>query len=372
MTKVNPFRYTSPVGPEDVIDREAEASQLTDRAIEGNNSRVVAPRRYGKTSLLSKVRSGLEGEGWASVYVDFFGVLTLADVAERIEQAYTRQLRGPLRTWFAGLRRVLPGLRVGGGVVPAAIDVNLANLEVALRERLAVPERIHARDGTRVLVVFDEFSEVLASDTNADATIRSVIQHQAEAASYIFAGSAVAMMNQLFADRRRAFYGQAGPVDLPPLPPDALAAYIARSFSETSKDPGEALDLLIGTAEGHPQRAMLLAHALWALTPPGGTADNTAFAQAFDDAVAEAGGELRAIWTGLGSGQRRALALIAQQAGPLYSTRQNVGGSRGGALRSSVEALIGSGEVVWDATKPTKHRVVDPLLAGWIRAGLPN
>lgn len=52
---VNPFRYTAPVDVEDLIDREAEARALAERAAEGNNSRLVATRRYGKTSLLRKV-----------------------------------------------------------------------------------------------------------------------------------------------------------------------------------------------------------------------------------------------------------------------------------------------------------------------------
>ena len=49
---INPFRYSGPVAADDLIDRDAEAAQLLATAWEGNNSRVVAPRRFGKTSLL--------------------------------------------------------------------------------------------------------------------------------------------------------------------------------------------------------------------------------------------------------------------------------------------------------------------------------
>jgi AAA+ ATPase superfamily predicted ATPase len=72
---MNPFRYSSPVGGEDLIDRDREAEELLAGAAEGNNSRLVAPRRYGKTSLLRRVLADGDRAGWLGVYVDFFGVV---------------------------------------------------------------------------------------------------------------------------------------------------------------------------------------------------------------------------------------------------------------------------------------------------------
>lgn len=48
------------------------------------------------------------------------------------------------------------------------------------------------------MVVFDEFQGVLSAQANADEVIRSEIQHHDDAASYIFAGSEVGMMDTLF------------------------------------------------------------------------------------------------------------------------------------------------------------------------------
>jgi uncharacterized protein len=84
----NPFRYSEPLPADELLDRDEEAAQLLSRAVSGNNSRLVAPRRYGKTSLLARVGEEARAEkGWAAVYVDFFGVLTLDDIAQRIERA---------------------------------------------------------------------------------------------------------------------------------------------------------------------------------------------------------------------------------------------------------------------------------------------
>ena len=370
---INPFRYSGPVGPADLIDRDDEAARLSAAAWEGNNSRVVAPRRFGKTSLLRRVMAEIRHEGWEAVYVDFFGVVTLADVAERIERAYSEALQGPAARWFDGVRRVLrPSVRAGSPGVPVSAEVHLEPAMSSLLDRLALPRKVFERWDRRVLVVFDEFQGVLTAQANADAVIRSEIQHHGDAASYIFAGSQVGMMETLFSDRRRAFYAQARPVELPPLPPVETAEYIARRFAETGRDVGDAVGPLLDVAAGHPQRTMLLAHALWDTTPEGGRADPALVGAAVDRATADLVGEFSVIWSGLPVGQRRVLALLAEGVDRPYSRSSSVGGSKGSAVRSSLEALTEHGEIVKDASRHSGYRVVDPLLAAWVRDGRPS
>jgi hypothetical protein len=360
---MNPFRYTEPVPPSELIDRDAEAALLVATAIEGNNSRLAAPRRYGKTSLLQRAARDLPKD-WVSVYVDFFGVLTVDDVAERIERAYATQLSGRLATWFTSLRRQLrPTVRLGGGPVPGGVELELAPPAAPLVDRLALPRRLHERHGRRVFVLFDEFQDVLAANDRIDAVIRSEIQHHGEAASYAFAGSHVGMMSSLFGDRRRAFYGQARPIDLAPLDDIELGEFIAERFDRTGKAVGTALGPMLALVLGHPQRSMLAAHALWEATPEGGTADEETWGAAHERIIADTRDELRAIWTGLPTGQRRVLASLANGE-PLYGSRRLNGGSRGGGTKAALGALIERGEVA-----ASDHRIVDPLLADWVRSG---
>lgn len=373
---MNPFRYSEPVPPEELIDRNDEAREIVTKAYSGTNTRLIAPRRYGKTSLLRRALHDAQNEGWAAVYVDFFGVLTLADVAARIERAYADALEGPLRSWFRGVqRRLRPTLRLSSGEpVPAAgLEVSLDPQEEApLLERLALPRDLHERTGVRALVVFDEFQDVLVAKDRADALIRSEIQHHGDSASYVFAGSQLGMMRALFADRRRAMYGQSWPIELAPLDPVDVSDFVADRFARTNRDPGDALGPLLDAARGHPQRTMLLAHALWDEVEPGATATEEDWAAAFDRAMTVARDELRAIWTALGTGQRRVLTTIAENSEGLYAGGRRHGGSRGGAVKSAVAALTDQGEIAPDAGAATGHRVVDPMLRYWIAAGLPG
>jgi hypothetical protein len=368
---MNPFRYSEPVPIEELIDRDLEAQDLLRRADESNNSRMIAPRRFGKTSLMRRVINEADLQGWATVYVDFFGVLTLADISQRIERAYADQLQGGLATWFAGARRMLrPTLRAGGGPIPGSIEVSLdVQAESPLLERLDLPRRMFERHGTRVLVVFDEFQDVLAATDRADAVIRSAIQHHGDAASYIFAGSHAGMMRELFGNPRRAFYGQAAPVELPPLPPEEVAAYVATRFQRTNRDIGTALEPLLSASQGHPQRTMLLAHALWELTPAGTSASEAIWPDAYEHTMHHVRDELRMTWTTLPVGHRRTLTGIAENVSTPYAATRRHGGSRGGAVDSAIRALEDRGEIVRDSSTPSGYRLVDPLLAAWIADG---
>src|SRR5579875_1415918 len=272
-----------------------------------------------------------------------------------------------------------PGLPGRGGCcappsAPAAVRCRRASRwpstrRPSRRSLTALPRRLHERGGTRTLVVFDEFQDVLAAKDRLDAVIRSEIQHHGDAASYVFAGSHVGMMRELFADRRRAFYGQAAPVELPPLSPEDVAEYVAGRFEQNGRDVGEALDPLLELGAGHPQRTMLLAHALFEHTPPDHAATNETWQAAYEDAMHQVRDELRAIWSALPTSQRRVLTAVAENADPLYATGRSHGGSRGGAVRGAIRMLEDRGEIAAERGARTGYRLTDPLLAAWIREG---
>jgi hypothetical protein len=219
-------------------------------------------------------------------------------------------------------------------------------------------------------VVFDEFQDVLRAREQIDAVIRSVIQHHGDAASYVFSGSHPGMMRALFADRRRAFHGQASLVALDTLAADDLAAYLSERFETGERDPGEALEPLLSLAAGHPQRAMMLAHHLWAQTDGGKRADTDTWSRTLSAVGGELQGEFEATWGRLTAREQRLVTAIADNRASLFSreTRAAYGIAKTGSYRGAIEALRDSGEIV-EAATPTKWRLVDPLFSLWVRSG---
>jgi uncharacterized protein len=367
-TELSPFVYERPLEPEEIIDRDSEATRLVAHGVAGRVVRLVAPRRYGKTTLLYRVlHDGEAREGLVPVFVDFDGVVSAADVAARLERAYAHQLREPLRRRVADFFMASGlGLSLGALGVSASLRVRPAeSVTPHIEALLDAPARAGAETGRRVLTVFDEFQEILALG-RLDGVMRSRIQHQGGQVAYIFSGSEPGMMRRLFEDRARPLYGQAVPERLDRLDDADLGAYIEDRFRLTGSTAADILPSLLAVADGHPQRAMLLAHELWAHTPARGTADPAVWAAALAKVDRDTDREFRERWRLLGPNQRRALRATVESGGAPYGTQTlaAVDLAKGGAAERAIEALIDLGEL--ERTDRGRYRVIDPLFVRWL------
>ncbi len=362
---LNPFRFSGPLPPEEMIDRDPEADDLLALAQGGHSFRLVGPRRYGKTTLLRRVLESAEQQGMATVLVDLQDVLSIAEIVVRLERGYQR-LKGPVRRHVENLFRSWNiGLSLGGGGFTATLQRNPnVDAESVLLRLLELPVALFDRDGTPSLVAFDEIQDVLAV-TGADGKIRSVIQHQTHAATYAFAGSAPGVMQQLFADPKRPLLDQAVPRNLAPLPLDAVGDYVSSRFQQSGRDAGSALAPLLEFTRGHPQRSMMLAHYLWARTPRGAAADEGAWVSALDQAAIDAGPLMRAIWRALTANERRVARALAVVSTPLYSEdTASVVGIKRSSIGKALESLVDNADVIHDHAKP---RLTDPMFERWLQ-----
>ena len=187
----NPFVYSRPLSPEDIIDREEETHELLKNALGGHYVRLYAPRKYGKTSLLRKaLLDGERQEGLVPVLVDFYGIVSLADVVVRIERAYSRELKGAVRGRVEEfLQRTGLGLSLGAFGISAKLQLEPRTDPLpALHALLDLPLRLEESGGFRAFIALDEFQDV-AKVQSLDAILRSRIQFHGDVASYVFAGS---------------------------------------------------------------------------------------------------------------------------------------------------------------------------------------
>src|SRR5947208_1259664 len=294
----NPFIYSHPVAPEDLIDRDDEVERLLAAAVGGHFVRLYAPRKYGKTSLLRRVlRDAERQEGMVPILVDLYGVLSLADVTVRFERAYARQLKGKMRARIEEfLQSTGLGLSLGAFGVSARLQLDPRSDPLpALHALLDLPLRLEESGSFRALIVLDEFQDV-TKVKEMDAVLRSHIQFQGEVASFVFAGSEPGMMRELFERQERPLYGQAVPMRLERLADADIAAYVGARFRESGRSAGEAVNPLLASAKGHPQRAMLLAYRLWEQVDTHAPGTLRDWMRAHEAALAELQPEFDAHW----------------------------------------------------------------------------
>jgi hypothetical protein len=366
ITDVNPFIYSHPIAPDDIIDRDEETTRLLTAAVGGHYVRLYAPRKYGKTSLLRRVlRDAEREEGMIPILVDLYGVLSVADVAIRFERAYARQLKGKTRSRVEEfLQSTGLGLSLGALGVSARIQLNPRTDPLpALHALLDLPLRLDDSGGFRALIVLDEFQDI-TKVKEMDAVLRSHIQFQGEVASFVFAGSEPGLMRELFEDKERPLYGQAVPMRLERLDDADIAGYIGDRFRETGRSVGEALNPLVAAAQGHPQRAMLLAHRLWEEVGPNGTATLADWGRAQAAAHAELQPEFDANWRRLSTNAQKALrAVIAGEGSPFQRTVLEQLDLPKSTARASLSSLLANATV---EQRGDEYVVVDPLFAAWI------
>jgi hypothetical protein len=254
------------------------------------------------------------------------------------------------------------GPRVSIGPRPPAPDAPTA--EAVLHELLDLPKALWERDATPTLVVLDEFQDLLVARRDLDGLLRSHIQYHGDAAAYVYAGSEPSMMRELFDTRERPLFGQADPLHLGPLPvTDALDELAAR-FEGEGLTGGPALAELVTLAAGHPQRTMLLAYLLAERLQDGAEPTPATAAEVVEQALERTAPAHQALWGQLGRSERVALAAAADGIGPSSRSLAAEHGVARRTLATAAGRLTDQGHL---ERAGRGVRVVDPLLAEWLR-----
>jgi hypothetical protein len=362
-----PFPFEGPVPPELLIDREHELTLLARRAGDRVSVRLVAPRRYGKTSVLIAHAGRLRQASWRTAHVDFSRVADLTDVARRLAAAYAHLDSPWVRSHLSGLLARLgvslsaTGPAVSVGPRPISPDSDAA--ESVVYRLLDLPLALWQADRLPTLVVFDEFQDLLVARKDLDGLLRSRIQYHGDAATYVYAGSEPSMMRELFDTRERPLFGQADPLSLDPLPLDETLSDLGARFAGEGLDPGEALGELTVFAAGHPQRTMLLAYLLVDRLAAGAGTPRAAD-DVIADALARTAPAHQALWQGLGRSERVVLAAVADGIAPTSRALASEHKLGRHTLDAAASRLQDQGHLI---RRPRDSRLVDPLLAEWLR-----
>src|SRR5690242_5484382 len=107
----NPFRYGQIATREFFTDRAAETEHLVAEALAGQNTVIISPRRYGKTSVALYARERLQTANVLVAYADLFRATSKQRLIDELGTAIYRGLASPLdraRIAAVDVFRVLP------------------------------------------------------------------------------------------------------------------------------------------------------------------------------------------------------------------------------------------------------------------------
>ena len=377
----NPFEFGRELTPGELVDREEELTALARIAANRGKCFLIGPRRYGKTSILAALESRLARRGITVLRCDAEAYESLALLAQALLAAAARSLSGPAATAGARVKRFFGALRpeLTYDVSTHKLTVSLAGAERApeatvpvLTEVLDGIERLAADRGKPVLVVLDEFQQVIKEGgESAERRIRAAIQRHRHV-GYIFAGSQTRLLADLTSDPERPFWKLGERRFLGPIPRADFRTFLARGFTRYGfRTTPEGIERILDAAEDVPYNVQRLASVCWERMRT--RADRRLTIEAVDEALREVvrndNPAYTRLWTNLTQAQKKALkAVIAERGRELLARavadRYGIATS---TMQRALQALDTLGVVRQDeADGGARYRLEDPFLAAWL------
>jgi hypothetical protein len=265
----NPFKYGTVVSGEDFADRDKELRELTTRLKDTVRIFLVAPRRYGKTSLINNALGMLAKKGMLTAYVDLYWATSSREFMEIYVSSVIRGSRSIARRAARFVRDFLPRLRPRLGFDPSgnpelSLDISGKPPAEAAEEVFDLPEQIARAQGKPFVVALDEFQEIIKLDGEAlERQIRAAIQHHKNV-SYLFAGSKSHMLIDMVSDQSRPFYQMGTLMSLDKIPEEEFRSFIEAKFVKSGRTISPAaLDRVFSDSENVPHYVQLLSFYLW-------------------------------------------------------------------------------------------------------------
>ena len=372
----NPFRFGPLALDEAFTDREDELRELRADIRNGQDVVVLAPRRYGKSSLIWRVAQQLVRERVLVAQVDLMRAPTRERLAELLAKAIHDEVATPLLRArerlkvFASLR-VVPVATVSPDTGALSFHFSgrhaAPDLDATLEGLLALPARLAAERRRRVALVLDEFQEIIAIDPGLMRLMRSVFQEQPEVA-HVYLGSKRHMMARIFDDENEPFWRSAKQLHLGPIAPGEFAAYAARRFRETGKALGHAAAegaLLI--TGGHPYATQELLYFLWEATAPRATAGEAELDRALEATLRSEHTHFSLLWERSAAAQRLVLQALADEGPgrPLSGDYQRRHGLPSTAtVQTALTALVRAEHVRREGRGT--YAIAEPFLTQWL------
>ncbi len=194
-------------------NRTSETKKLIGNIDSGKHTFLLAPRRYGKSSLCENVFSQIAC-AWAKV--DFYIAVTEKDVERILIHGVTELIEksiGSVEKLSHVLKKYTKRLqaKLTVGTEPVKLELSLAgnNNSVAenIAEALLILEQLLKEKKKQAVLLLDEFQEI--SNMEHGRGIEGAIRHVAQETQYlsiIFCGSNPHLLRTMFEDERRPLY----------------------------------------------------------------------------------------------------------------------------------------------------------------------
>ncbi len=358
----NPFEYRLLAKGKNFIDREEEIETIQSAAKSGQNITIYSPRRYGKSSLILESFERMD-QDQITVYIDFNKINGVSELADELVSRTTESSYSSMEKGFSFVKDTLLSLRPtftptkGGGL---SISMKLVEKEEDLESALKFPQKVAEKKNTKIIIAMDEFQRIQTLDGDTlERLFRSIIQEQ-DRVTYIFSGSQVGMLKEMFESGNRPFFKSTKVMELDKIPKKDFKNYIIETFKKTDMDVNKTLiDDILDLTGGHPMRTKELLFELWNRKR---SDDSIEDLDSLLDVLIENDVYIEEIWSDITSAiQRRTMEALASSEKPYsHETIEEYQLKGSSHVQRAIKSLERRGIVY-------QGEIVDPFLKEWIK-----
>jgi AAA+ ATPase superfamily predicted ATPase len=359
-----------PVTGKDLIGRERELDLIMTLLRQGQSIVLIAPRRFGKTSIVLEVLDRLKRDHHFTTYIDLFAVPDLRQLSEQITATVlaNKKLDKVFRKFGKNIGQVLKNIELKQVVEEFEFVLSYASPETddweLLSESIDFIESYSHKYQKQIFCGLDEFGDISKLDGDRIVKLfRSKIQLQKNTA-YIFSGSSESMMESLFLKKNSPFYRLARIIEIGFIHEDDFRKYLERTFHELNISvTDQFINSILDFSNGHPYYTQLILQQIYIrhqLSPLSFKLDLDTI---LEELLAYERNYLEKLWeeTSKRREHRMVVLKIAEDAGSLYSRidYKSINVSR------TLKVLKGTGLIIKNSDD--RYILSDPLFALWIR-----
>ena len=348
----NPFKFGTLVDGEFFTGRVTELESIQRMLDSENHLVLISPRRFGKSSLVAKA---VKASGRPSISLNMQNMLSIEDFASKILRELFRLY--PLER----IRHLMTHFRIAPTVstnpITNGIDVSfqpVINGIVLLEDAMALLEKV-STENKKLIVVFDEFQEIMNIRKGLDKQLRSIMQEQ-QHLNYILLGSQESMMTEIFERKKSPFYHFGKLMHLSKIPYEDFRTYVAERLPLKEASQNSVVDDILSFTGLHPYYTQQLSAQVWEMIT---------YDKLFDNVVSEAVNaiiqahdlDFERLWLSFNRTDRFIMQSLSSNKNPMQNRQMATS-----TTFSAIKRLMKAGYVI----RSEDYEVEDPFFKTWI------
>jgi len=350
---MNPFQFGVLVDNEYFTDRINELREVQMSLNSANHLILISPRRFGKSSLVAKA---VKMSGRPCLSLNMQNMLSVEDFASKLLRElfrlYPMERIRHLMTHF----RIIP--TVSTNPITNGVDVSfqpVMNSMVLLEDAMDLIEKV-STENKKLVVVLDEFQEILNIRKGLDKQLRSIMQEQ-QHLNYILLGSQESMMTDIFERKKSPFYHFGKLMRLNKIPYDDFKEYITTRLPLNEDEKlYDIVEEILAFTNLHPYYTQQLSAQVWEMMTYDHLVDGVV-KEAVSKIVRVHDLDFERLWLNFNRTDRSVILSLSKGDNPLQNRKVASSTSF-----SAVKRLMKAGYVI----RVTDYEIEDPFFKEWV------